>query len=124
MKDNSPDNVDSCSDHTKLSVNFRMWNSGDATTAGGQVAHTLSSSLASCPKFFIILKTFSSDQFIICVGHKVVKSIVYATMDSLEFHLMSPLLQTDGDCCSINFLLFTMIIVTEVIQKTIYREWW
>jgi di/tricarboxylate transporter len=97
---------------------------GYATTAGGQVAHTLSPSSASCPKFFIILKTLYKFQFIICVGHKIVKSVVDATMDPLEFLLMSPFLQNDGYSCSIIFLLFTMIIVSEVIQKTIYHERW
>ena len=46
-------------------------------------------------------------------------------MDPLEFFMMSPLLQNDGHSCSIMFLLFTMIIVSEVIQMTIvYHEWW
>jgi hypothetical protein len=40
-------------------------------------------------------------------------------MDSLEFLLMSPFLQNDGNICSIIFLLFTIIIVSEVIQKII-----
>jgi len=38
--------------------------------------------------------------------------------------MMSPLFQNDGDSCSVIFLLFTMISVSEVIQKTIHREWW
>ena len=34
--------------------------------------------------------TFSSSvHFTICVGHKIAKSVVFATMDSLEFQIMS-----------------------------------
>ena len=45
-------------------------------------------------------------------------------MDPLEFLMMSPLFQNDGDSCGVNFLLNTMISVGEVIKKTINREWW
>lgn len=55
--------------------------------------------------------------FTICVEHKFVKSIVFVTMHSVDFLMMSPLLQNDGDSCSVISLLFTMNIVSEVIQK-------
>ena len=48
---------------------------------------------------------------------------MHATMNPLEFLMMSPLFHNDGDSCSVIFLLFTMISVSEVIKK-IHREWW
>jgi hypothetical protein len=46
----------------------------------------------------------------ICVGHKIVESIVYATMGPLEFLMMSPSFQDDGDNYNVICLLFIMII--------------
>lgn len=45
-------------------------------------------------------------------------------MDPLEFLIIFPLFQNDGDKCGIIFLLFTRITISEVIQKIIYYEWW
>jgi hypothetical protein len=53
----------------------------------------------------------------ICVGHKIVESIVYATMGPLEFLMMSPSFQDDGDNYNVICLLFIMINVSEIIQK-------
>ena len=52
------------------------------------------------------LRLPSNVQFIICVGHKVVKSVVYTTTNSQEFLMMSPLFQNDGDSC--NTIIFVI----------------
>ena len=49
---------------------------------------------------------------------------MHATMDPLEFLMMSPLFQNDEDSCSVFLLFFIIISVSEVIHKTIHREWW
>ena len=69
----------------------------------------------SSPSFYLRLS--SSVQFTICVGHKIIGNIAYATMGPLEFLMMSPLYKNDGNNCSNIFLLFNMNTVSEVIQK-------
>ena len=47
------------------------------------------------------IRLSSRVQFIMCVGHKIVKGVVYPTMNPLEFLVMSPLFYNDGDSCSV-----------------------
>ena len=109
-------------DHTKLSVNFRMWNnwgfhfnrmpscsmSQPVKRVGVHFWETIIlPSVLNPPWLFktIIFSSSSSShlrlssrvQFTICIWHKIVRSIVYAIMDSLdkkfEIHLCSKLME-------------------------------
>ena len=60
--------------------------------------------------------------FIICVGNKSVRIVVYATMDPWEFVMMPLLFQNHGD--RYNFIYLYLLYYEWVIQKAIHLEWW